>query len=243
MNIDEIYELSSKFDNDKIDLFVRMIAYNNFNEREIELIYWLMEKDEDPRILFVPRFKNLESRCIDFISELIKTNHDIENVKNLFSYSPSIIDRVISYYELGHDLVPLIDIEYSNWYVEFLMQCLYNNIDITVLCGKVFSYDQIYNLSVCMSLLFNVGELIGNPSLTKEGIINYYVGEEQSNKIFIVEGCVYGNSSKLESCVVKAPSPRLANLVACLNSELNPFEVFNKEIDLDGCGLIYTTIE
>lgn len=242
MTIDEIYGLASNLNPSSLDLFVRMVAYNDFNEKEIEVLYRLIEKNEDPRFLMAPRFKNLPDSHLGFMIEIIKTSHDVYNIKNLFSYSPSMRDKIISYYELGYDLIPLIDIENSNWYLEFLMECLYNNVDVTKLSYKGLSYDQIYNLAVCMALSLNVSELVDNPSITKRGIIDYYVGDKESNRIFIVEGLTDEASDELESCVVKAPNPRLANLIACLNSELNPFRIFNKEINLEGYGLIYSSM-
>lgn len=243
MTIDEIYELSSKFDYKKLDLFIRMIAHSNFNEREIEVLYWFMEKDLNPSILLAPRFKGLEDKYLNFISELIKTDHDLDNIVNLFSYSPKIMDKVISYYNSGYDLVPLIDIEYSDWYVDFLMECLYNNVNVLKLSNRGFSYDRIYNLSVCMSLALNVDELIERPNLTKREIINYFIEDKPSDRLFSVEGTTLDKPNKLETCIVKAPNPRMANLVACLNSELNSFHIINKELKLDGYGVLYSSLE
>lgn len=242
LSLEEIFELASNLEEERLSLFVSVMAHNEFNSKQAEIIYKLIDKGLDPSNLITKEFLALSDLHLDFIVRLVESNHTLANIENLITYGGRVIDKIIGYYDLGYDLVPFLDIEYSPWYVEFLMKCLYANVDVLKLLGKGFSYNQVYNLSACLCLGLNIDDLLFISDIRKKDILDYFMDELDSSRIFVLEGFTLEDDSELEHCVVKAPNPRMAKLIACLDSEFDVFTLSVREVNLDGFGIIYDTI-
>lgn len=242
LSLDQIFELASNLEEERLSLFVSLVAHNEFNPKQTEIIYKLIEKGSNPTELVSKEFLALKDEHLDFIIELVESNHHLENILNLISYGDRVISKILDYYTFGCDLVPLLDIENANWYVEFLLKCLYANINVLKLFDKGFHYNQIYDLSVCMCLGLDINDLTFVSDVTKQDILDYFIGNLFSNRIFVVEGFTLENPSKLEHCVVKAPNPRMAKLISCLYSEFDVFTLGIREVNLDEFGIIYDTV-
>lgn len=179
---------------------------------------------------------NLSSFEYEMLGELLSTNHDIECVCTLYSYSKDILNNVLSFCCMGYDIINLVLIEDSDWYVNFLLECLSNRIDLNCLLDKNLDYSQVYNLACCLCLGYNVKSLLENKEIdlkkvNKQFIINYFVNSGKNN-VYVVELIDDYVINEDESYTVISPSIRDAKLISCIEGLFNPFHIKVKCYDL-----------
>ena len=165
--------------------------------------------------------KSLPSNHLEFMQELLDSNHSEECIENLYSYDLSLVESVMSYYRIGYDIVPLILLGDSDWYLKFLLDCVLHRVDLKKLVNSEIklSYAQVYNLLNAMCLGYDIDSLLSDPTPTLKDVLDECLNQEKgfgnnSNSVFLVEG--ENEEGELISNTIVAPSIRYSKLLSCL---------------------------
>lgn len=187
--------------------------------------------------------ESLPIKHIDFMQELLDSNHSEECIENLYSYDLSLVESVMSYYRIGYDIVPLILLGDSDWYLKFLLDCVLHRVDLKKLIGPdiKLSYAQVYNLLNAMCLGYDVDSLLSDPTPTLKDVLDECLNQEKgfgnnSNSVFLVEG--ENEEGELIANTIVAPSIRYSKILGCLEGGLDVFTCKSKLVDLNQCGIV-----
>lgn len=245
LNLDEIFNEVSLLTEDKIELFITTCSLSQFNVEQVEQIYLAIKEDLDVSVInncYLTPFVMNVSR------ELLNLGYRSEHLKTLYTYDKEVVDRVIRFYLNGINIIPLMELEDSGWYIDFLLRCCEERFNLDVLKNKGLSYSNIYNLANCIVLGYDVEKLLEDLNLielTSTQIIRYFVKPKEVNNVYVVEsyGCMIHGDDLSYSII--APNERDAKLISCINGEFNAFDAECKEYKVDGSylNIIHTETE
>ena len=199
-------------------------------------------------------FKSLPSSHLDFVNKLIERGYEDYNIECLYSHDLELVNAVKSYYNIGYDLIPLIEVGDSPWYIKFLLDCVVNRIDVVRLSSMNLSIGNIYNLGCCMVFGYDINPILVRDdltNLTRKDIVDECLSQERSLgnvdcSLYLVEGgssnCEEGDDDVVfKSHCILSPSIRFAKLLASVSGSMNPFDCLVKLIDINEPSIIHSS--
>ena len=238
-SLDEIFEDIKSFPESEIEFFLNALEKDSYSNEQVEQIYLSLKEGTDVTVIANPSLTVYE---MEVARSLLSSGHSSECVRNLFTYDEDLVQRVISFYTMGHDIIDLIVVEHSNWFLEFLLYCVTNRVNLEILKNRDLDYNLIYYLANCIYLGYDVNLLLETykgklNELNRTKILDFYLDTSSPNKVYYVKRIMnlYEDDAN-DSCVVIAPSLKDSRLVACLLCYIDSFNSKSKEYDPSVCG-------
>lgn len=245
MKLDELFEKVKSLPSDKISTFLDYAETNCFPSGQLEQIYFCLEENLDYSVLINSDLSVYE---MEMARLLLRTNHDLECIRCLFTYEKRLRDLVLSFYRMGHDIINLIELEDSNWYLELLIECVQNKISLDCLNNKGLDYSMIYNLSMCLALRYDVESFLSYYEgdfnrIRRKEIVDYFISKDSPSKVFNINRIKNFDEDCITKCTVVAPSMRDAKLISCLFGSMEPFSIECEPVDLENgyYGVIHSS--
>lgn len=239
ISLDDVFDRVEMLSEEKIQIFISIASSSNFSTEQLEQIYLCLEEGLDATVL---NNNSLSLYHMEFIRESLKSGNNSENIRYLYTYDKETVERVINFYRNGIDVIPLIELEDSQWYIDLVLECVSNRFDVSILSGKKLSYSNIYNLCNCIILGYDVCSFLNAyedrlDSVTPRQIIEYFINSDLECNVYLVERVRNLEDGDDLMYSIIAPSEKDAKLISCINGTFDAFSIRCEEFKVNSSNL------